>query len=151
MQAFDHDYVIEVIERLLRLDADATPSWGTMARDQMIGHLIRALQFSMGRGPKLADQSTWFRRWVFGPLILNGIVKIPKNLPLPKPAGESRANRPVTGDLETLHAVLEEYMSLVQAGELNPPRHAFLGDIGVDGWAKMHIRHFEHHLQQFGA
>ena len=54
-------------------------------------------------------------------------------------------------DTETLHAVLETYLELVQAGELVPRAHPVFGDIGVDGWANLHIAHFEHHLKQFGV
>jgi hypothetical protein len=150
MQALDHDYVNNLVDRLAQIGASAQPAWGRMTRDEMVTHLVRVVQYSMGKGPEFADHSTWFSRNVSAPLLLHGIISIPKNLPLPKPrAGEKPGAHPE--DLETLHAVLENYLSLVQAGELNPPPHPFLGNIGVDGWARLHVLHFEHHLKQFGG
>ncbi len=45
---------------------------------------------------------------------------------------------------------MEEYLAAVETGELRPAPHTLFGDIGIDGWARLHVRHFEHHLKQFG-
>ena len=149
MRTFDHDYVNEVIGRLDRLKPDAKPRWGVMSPGQMIGHLIFWMRYSMGKGPEYRFAGNWFTMRVVSPLMLNGWLPVPRNLkgiqsvpPLPDPP---------PGDSETLHAVLETYLNLVQSGELDPRRHPAFGDIGVDGWAKMHMVHFEHHLKQFGV
>ena len=149
MRTFDHDYVNEVIGRLGRLKPDAKPRWGAMSRDQMIGHLVFWVRYSMGKGPEYPFVGTWFSERVVAPLLLNGWLPIPRNLkgiqsdpPLPEPA---------PGDTETLHAVLETYLGQVQSGDLDTRLHPAFGDIGVDGWAKMHVVHFEHHLKQFGV
>lgn len=147
MRSFDHDYVDEVIARLEKIPADAKPAWGTMDKTRLIGHLILVVRFSMGRFGKAPDQSTWVTRNVLRPLLMLGIVRIPKNV---KVKGASRQPDGIV-DLETLHAVLEEYLQLVQADELVPPPHPMFGELGVDGWAWMHYRHFEHHLKQFGV
>lgn len=150
MRNFDHDFVEDVVRRLRTIPADAKPRWGTMSRDQLFGHLIMVMRYCMGRGPELPDKSTWVSRNLIRPLILNGLVPIPKNVRLPRPKSAPAPAEPA-GDLETLHAVLEEYLSAVETGQLHPPPHFFFGDLGVDGWAKMHVHHFEHHLKQFGA
>lgn len=130
------------------MPADARPAWGSLDRDRLVGHLIGAVRFSMGRLGTMPDRGTWLTKRVLKPLILNGVVRIPKNV---KMRGAARQPQGVMEDLETLHAVLEEYLQLVQADELTPPPHPLFGDLGVDGWAKMHLRHFEHHLRQFGV
>lgn len=144
MRPFDHDYVDEVIRRLGRLRPDAKPAWGTLTPPGMVQHLADSMRFSLGRAGDLPDQSNWFSRNLVAPLILNGIVRIPKNMKAP-----GYPKRSANDDIETLHALLEEYLGLVQAGELVPHRHPALGDLGVDGWAKLHYVHFEHHLRQF--
>lgn len=146
MRALDHDYVNELVTRLGKLEPDARPAWGRMTPDRMVGHLIGTVRYSMGRGPRLPFAGNWFSRKVLAPLILNGVLSIPKNVKVSRPENEPLP----AGDVETLHATLEDYLALVQTGELSPPHHPFFGDIGVDGWAKMHVRHFEHHLKQFG-
>ena len=145
MRPFDHDYVTDLVARLAKLKADAHPAWGTMSAPQMLGHLVATLRYSMGKGPVLPFVGNWATRRLLAPLILHGILPIPRNVTLPR----ADAPRPIA-DLETLHAALEEYLSRVHTGDLEPPHHPTFGDIGVDGWAKMHLRHFEHHLKQFG-
>ncbi|MBI4558851.1 MAG: DUF1569 domain-containing protein, partial [Candidatus Hydrogenedentes bacterium] len=42
-----------------------------------------------------------------------------------------------------------EYLAAVATGDMQPEPHPYFGDIGIDGWSKLHVRHFEHHLRQF--
>jgi hypothetical protein len=146
MRSLDHDYVTELIARLGRLRPDTKPAWGSLTPDRMVGHLTATVRYSMGRGSSLRTSGNWFLRHIVGPLVINGIVRVPRNVKTP-----ARDNQDFpSGDAETLHAVLEEYLTLVQSDELQPAPHPAFGDIGVDGWAKMHVVHFEHHLRQFG-
>ena len=149
MQHFDHDFVTNVVERLKALAESTHPSWGRLTPDGLICHLADTLRYSMGRGPTLIDRSTWFTRRILGPLVLHGLLPIPKNVKAAIPE-EGQEWRSPPSDLETLHALLEEYLTLVQAGELIPPPHPAFGNIGIDGWARMHVLHFAHHLRQFG-
>ena len=96
----------------------------------------------------MPDSSNWILRRIVGPLIMNEKLRMPRNL---KTAAATGAPPNVQDDLETLHAVLEEYLGVVQTGEFNSRTHPAFGDIGVDGWAKMHVVHFEHHMRQFGV
>lgn len=146
MKHFDHDYVAGVIQRLGAIVPDAKPAWGTLARGGLIQHLGDSVRYSMGRAGTVRDRSNWIMRKIVAPLILNGIIRIPKDMKAP-----AHSLRPARDDLETLQAVLDEYLGLVQAGALEPKPHPTFGDIGVDGWAKMHVVHFEHHFRQFGV
>ena len=150
MRSFDHDFVENILQRMSKIPADAKPAWGKMTRDELIGHMTMVMRYTLGKGPEMPDKSTWVSRNIIRHLILNGIVAIPQNVRLPKPKKPGEAPPP-TGDMETLHAVLEEYLSAAETGRLSPPPHFFFGDLGVDGWAKMHVLHFEHHLKQFGV
>jgi len=146
MRHFDHDYVEEAVERLRRLKPDTRPAWGRMTPAQMIEHLANATRYSMGRLGDLPDKSNWLLRHVMYPLLAYGIIRMPRNVVGPDYPKRSQGN-----DLETLHAVLEEYLALVQAGELEPKPHPAFGRIGIDGWATIHYLHFEHHMRQFGV
>jgi hypothetical protein len=144
-QHLDHDYVERLIKSLGRIKPEARPAWGKLTPAGMVQHLADTIRYSMGRAGDLPNASTWLSRRIAAPLILHGILRIPKNIKgfdysVPMPAA----------DIESLHAVLDEYLALVQAGELDPKPHPFFGDIGVDGWARLHVIHFEHHLRQFG-
>ena len=146
MRPLDHDYVNELVSRLSKLRPDAKPAWGSITPERMIGHLTMTVRYSMGRVPELDVRGNWFVRHLVRPLVLNGLLRIPKNLKVPDPGGQLFP----AGDAETFHAVLDEYLTLVQSDDLEPAPHPAFGHIGVDGWAKLHVVHFEHHLRQFG-
>ncbi|NUM54833.1 MAG: DUF1569 domain-containing protein [Candidatus Hydrogenedentes bacterium] len=148
MRTFDHDYVNDIIARLNRIKPGAKPVWGTMTPEQMIGHLAFWVRYSMGKGEALPFAGNWLTRNVIGPLTLSGWLPVPRNL---KVESKLSVPQPVPADTETFHAVLETYLELVQSGEIKPHAHPFFGDIGIDGWARMHVVHFEHHLRQFGV
>lgn len=149
MRTFDHDYANEVIARLDRLQRDSRPRWGAMTSHAMMGHLAYWVKYSMGKVPEVPFAGSWFTVHIAAPLLLNRWLPIPRNAKAPE-SSTGQGGAP-DADSETLHAVLETYLELVQAGELVPRAHPLFGDIGVDGWAKLHIAHFEHHLKQFGV
>lgn len=143
MHPFDHDYADEIVKRLSKIPPNAVPRWGKLTRDQLYAHLTNTLRYSMGRAGEPVNNSTWVSRNIIKPLILRGILRIPKNVKVPNLG-------PIPdGDLETLQAVLEEYLNLVQADELEPYPHSYFGALDVDDWARLHTVHFEHHLRQF--
>lgn len=145
MGEFDNYFVAEVVDRLNRLQPDDRPLRDGTPSSRVVPRLIVALKYTMGRQGELPDHGNWFTRRVLGPLVLAGLAPFPIRwtnwmLDHLAPATEF-------GDVETLHAVLEEYVNLVQADELTPRKHPFFGDIGIDGWAAFHVRHFEHYLR----
>lgn len=151
MKTFDHDYVQEISLRLDKIAPDAKPRWGSMTPSVMMDHLGKTVRYSMGKAPHLPVVGKWHVRNIIGPLMINGLIKLPKNAKMPRAARTAMEQTPVTGDAETLQAVMEEYLHAIATGDIDPPPHPVFGSIGVDGWAKFHIRHFEHHLTQFGV
>ena len=145
---FDRHYAEELVERLRALRSDTQPLWGSMTAAQLIPRLTQILRYSMARTEPLPFAGNWMTRRIMGPLVLRGLFPILKNLDLPQPNADTPGEGAVP--LETFHAVLEDYLGLVETGGLSPPHHPLFGDIGVDGWARMHVVHFEHHLKQFG-
>lgn len=144
---FDHDFVREAAERLSTLSQDATPVWGAMTPGQMIAHLRESVEYSMGLGPKVRIRTNWFARRILAPLYLNGLLPLPRNAE-GLHGGSGRAG--VGMDTEALWTVVDEYLGLVHTGEVDPAAHPRFGDIGVEGWGKLHVLHFEHHMRQFG-
>ena len=152
MRNFDHDYVELVLRRIQRIDSEATPAWGTLDRAKMIRHLAEMVRYSMGLAGDLPDVSTWFTRRIVAPLLMRGILSIPKNVKGPAEPDSAQLTEVFEPNPDKyLLRVLEEYLSHVQADEVNPKSHPLFGPIGIDGWAKMHMLHFEHHLRQFGV
>ncbi len=151
MQHLDSDYAERLLRRLGRIPADAAPKWGRLRKDTLIEHLIWVLLHSMGRSPQMTFTGNWLTTRILGPAILGGWLPIPKNLPIPAKLAAAGVTLREPGGMDTLRELLEEYLNLVQADELAPAPHPLFGDIGVDGWDRLHVRHFEHHLRQFGV
>jgi len=138
------------LERFQKIAPDAKPIWGTMTPAQMIGHLNGAVRYSMGYGPDIPFKGNWKTKYIFAPLILNGIKQIPRNIKVPRPKG-TKSFDPPTADLATLEASLGELLGKMDDGSFDPPYHPFFGTIGPNSWMKFHGVHLDHHLRQFGA
>jgi len=151
MHHFDGDYVEEVVDRLARIKRDAVPHWGHLRRDSLIEHLIWSMRHSMGRSRTIPCFGNCLSRYVWRPLIFAGALSLPKNMALPPHLAQQGLVSREPGDLETLQAILEEYLTLVQADELHPAPHPAYGRLDIDGWDRFHVLHFEHHLRQFGT
>ena len=151
MEHFDTDYMERLIARIGRIAPDTVPRWGVLRRDTLIEHLIWVVLHSMGRSNQMSFQGSWFSVHVMGPLLMHGLISIPKNIQIPKKLREEGVTMREPGDMDSLRHLLEEYLNLVQADELHPAPHPVFGDIGIDGWDRAHVLHFEHHLRQFGV
>lgn len=149
MAGLDRKYAAALGERLSRLPADAKPRWGRMNRSQLLGHLTATVRYSMGALPPLPSRANWKSRWIFRPLILYGLASIPRNVRLPGRQGADAALP--EGDLESLRRALDEYLDRRDAGALPAVMHPFFGKLSARAWARFHLRHFEHHLKQFGV
>lgn len=150
MQTFDYSYVDDLIRRLEALEPDSRPDDGRTSGGRMVAHLADAVRYTMGRAAVPAHNGSFFRRRIAGPLMMNGLLMLPRSLLRRIPDHNGDVPPGESADVETLHAVLDEYLGLVHTGELAPAPHPVFGDIGVDGWARLHVSHIEHHLGQFG-
>lgn len=151
MPKIDDAFTNNTAARFAALDADAKPQWGKLRGDQVVGHLISAFRYSMGDTPGvLPDMSNFVTRNMVGPLLLMGLLPIPKNIPLKDGKGRPMDAPIAEGDAETLREVMQEFRERLAAGTLNCAPHPVFGDIGPAGWDKMHYRHVRHHMRQFG-
>jgi len=143
-------YAENVTSRLAALSPDRQPEWGKMTVPQLHGHLTAVVRYSMGDGEAMPVRGNWRSKYIFRPLILNGVVKIPRNIKIPRPKGKPAPPMP-EGTLEDLVIAMARFneAQTEPSGPSHP--HPFFGHLGLAGWAKFHYRHFEHHLQQFGV
>lgn len=142
---FDRDYAEEIVRRLKALPPDRKPNWGKMAATDLVPHLTNTMLYTMGRRDKRPFIGNWATKRILGPLVLGGWIPVLKNIQ----AGPAAPPDATHFTLEDLQAALQDYMSAVETGALHPEPHPLFGEIGVDGWARMHVRHFEHHFKQF--
>lgn len=151
MQHFDQDFVQHIIELMATIPPDKKPVWGSMTKKELIEHFIWLMKHMLERSVKVPDCSTWFSRVILKPLILHRWIRFPKNMKLPNQLVAQGIHLREPGDMETLQALIEEYLAKVQNDELFPAPHPFLGHLTIDEWDRLHVVHFEHHLKQFSV
>jgi len=148
-QPLDASTLPKFKERLGNIAPDTKPSFGKLDPAGLMAHL--AVFVEMGNGKHQEKfignflTKTRFFRW----LALDVIpwpkgTKVPDSL-LPPARGDLEAER------QKLFAELDEFVANLRA---NPDRQVvnpIFGEVGLDVWARLHGRHFEHHLQQFGV
>jgi hypothetical protein len=145
--AFDETFTEETMGRMRRIAEESKPLWGVMNPGQMRAHLMTAIRYSLGKEPPSPPEGSWFLRTILAPLLINGWLKMPKNVDRPKLYDV----QPPSADIDALQAEMMEFLEKYGEGRLDPPPHPSLGDLGPNGWAKLHAVHIDHHLRQFGV
>jgi len=146
----NEQFANHILEQLATLAPDVRPQWGKMNRAQLFGHLRSVLQYAMGEGPAMEFRGNWNSRYLFRPMILHGLVAMPRNVRVPRPKGMKEHPQPPEATFEEFEAALGEYVRRHQAGEIAPQMHPFFGLMDRRDWARFHRAHFRHHLRQFG-
>lgn len=147
MIRYNRAFLDDAFRRLGSLAPDQAPHWGEMRPPQLFAHLATSLRYGLGKEEPQPDTGGFFGHWIAAPLILNGIIQRPKNVEAPS----MYDNAPPTATLDEARREAEEFLRRYEARDLDPPPHQYFGNIGLDGWAKLHVSHFEHHMRQFGV
>lgn len=151
MSALTADRIDSIITRLESIPDDREPEWGTLRKESLVRHLIWAMQGSMDLETQSKDQGNVVLKTLVKPLVLNGLLKLPKNVRFKDDSGAEVNTLVDEGGIEELRAEMNTFVQGVQAGTLETAPHPVFGDIGPKGWAKLHHQHFEHHFRQFGV
>ena len=137
-------------DRLNRLMPQHAPRWGGMTAAGTVAHLRCAIEMSLGEHA-IPDVSNVFTRHVikyfaiFTPMPWpKGGVKVPSEL-TPAPRGDFETER------EQLLQALRRFLQTAEADPKRTCRHPLFGDLKLRTWQRLHGRHLNHHLSQFGV
>ena len=149
------DERIPEIEKLLfkvktKIDADSPAQWGKMNAHQMIEHLGVTFVFSTGKFdiPYKGTDEDAKRNW-------EGFEKSDNPWKEVFPwinIGEPRPPRKATLD-ESKKSLFKSFYYYLEYSETNPQAihpHLAMGNLTVDQWRSVHVKHLQHHLRQFG-
>lgn len=136
--------------RIECIRADSKRQFGVMSPPEMLAHLSRSIEVSLGE-IEVSDGSTFFSRHM--------VRRIAFQTPLPWPKGKIKAPdslfhkeaTDVDAERERLVAAIERFL---KAAEREPQRktlHPFFGAFTLRYWQRAHGKHFNHHFEQFGA
>ncbi len=153
--ALPYDKKIPQLEKLLykigkNVQADTPAQWGKMNAHQMIEHLGLVLVLSTGKfdlpykGTEEAAKGYWdgFQAsenpWkdVF-PTTSFGDPKPPRNAT-------------IEASKAALQQTFKKYLAYCEANPAAINSHFYLGNLSVDQWRQVHVKHLQHHARQFG-
>jgi hypothetical protein len=141
----DADFRSRVVTRLAELKPDSAPRWGTMTADQMLWHVNQALSEAVGEIALPQEQ------WALPRPILKFAVL---NLPWGKNAPTRKAFV-ATGryDFDAERARCLRLIGAVAARGLDVawPLNAAFGRMTGREVSRLHAKHLNHHLTQFGV
>lgn len=138
----------EMIDRILKLNAENKPFWGKMSAAQMIAH---------SQAPfKVAFEELKLKRGMIG-ILFGGIAK--KRMLGPDPFGKNlptdksfKINGQPDFDKEK-NKLIEYVLRFAKAGHdgITKEAHPFFGKMKPEEWDTLMYKHLDHHLRQFGG
>ncbi len=149
MKQLDRSAVDELRERLGRIGPDSRPSFGRMRPEELMPHCRMLIELSLEEishpDVNAPLSKTFLFRWAVLALPWpKGKVKAPEGF-LPAPEGEMDAER------EKLIAAAGRFAEALERDPGRKTRSPLLGPLTLRDWGRLHAKHFEHHLRQFGA
>ena len=140
----DSNVLASVQARLNKLRPDSKPIWGRMTPDQMLWHLNQALGASLGRITAQMEPSP-MPRPLFRFLVLN--LPWPKNTPTNK-EWVARERHDFETELARCRALVADFAA--RPLEQRPAEHPMFGNMSCRQQSRLHAKHLNHHLRQFG-
>ena len=132
---------------LAGLAESSVAGWGRMGPQEMVEHLIWALEVSTGRVTVACHTPA------------EELPRLKRFLLSNRPSPREFMNPALTGELPPLrHPSLPAAKAALEAalsGFLDRPSeglqtHPVFGPLSHEEWHRMHYKHFHHHLEQFG-
>jgi hypothetical protein len=151
MRGLTEPFIDEVCAKLAGVAADAKPHWGKMTGADVVPHLIGTVRMSMGEIPAIGFNGNWFTMTLLKRIALTGLTLPPKNIKTYNDRGEEVEAIQSPGDVEALRAAMLDFIHRERGGTLTCCRHSLFGDIGPEGWSRIHVLHTKHHMKQFGV
>lgn len=135
-------------ERLAALRADSPRQWGKMSPATTMVHLCETFDLSLGVRTA-RDVSNWFTRNILFHLVFR-LMPMPRNIAIPAEFLPAEGT-----DFEAERQALGERIAkFLEALETTPDRVALnpgFGMLTLRQWSRVHGKHLDHHLRQFGV
>ena len=138
----------EISKRIEQLTSDTRGKWGKMDVAQMLAHLGNGLELTLG--DKKPPRS-WIGR------LVGGFVKASAFNDSPFPHNSPTDNSLRVIDAKNFMAEKTRVMALLARFKQNglpgitAHPHPFFGFLTPEEWGKLQYKHFNYHLEQFGA
>ena len=150
------DEKITQLEKLLykvytKVDVDAPATWGKMNAHQMVEHIGLVFVLSTGKFDlpykgTAEDATKYWKEFEAAPAPWQTVFPT-TSFGDPKPPRAATIEASKVG----LQKTFQKYLAYCEENPTAINSHFFLGNLTVDQWRQVHVKHVEHHLRQFGV
>ena len=140
----------KLIHRIQQLESNSKAKWGMMTVDEMLVHCTAGIQ--MGLGEISSKIRTTPLRGRITKILFLYLLPFPKSTPAPPEINITKKLK-IRSDFETARALLIteiKKLATIPDNYLFPP-HPIFHTLSKREWAKVTIKHLNHHLKQFGV
>ena len=136
----------ELVQRIERLEPDASPLWGKFTAPQMLAHLNNWMLMASGDLPT----REWYNILRRSPVkqVAIYLLPFPKGVPT---APELLAREPVEWSVERAELCRRVESFETRHRGRSFPAHPAFGILTPAAWGVLAYRHTDHHLRQFGV
>ncbi len=141
---------VEIAKLLTQLTPDQKPLWGKMTPQHMVEHLYKTFQASINEiGLKVYTEE---RKIPVVKRLFFGDRDIPKEFMNPAigPDLLKLEFEDMSTAIKELENVLNRYEKFFKADPAAKTIHPIFGQLDKSEWDSFHLKHFKHHLSQFG-
>jgi hypothetical protein len=134
------------MQRIEVIQPDAKPQWGKLNVAQMLAHCNRSVEISLGLITP-PSETNWFMRWIVKPYVV-GKRPFSKNSPTAKALvirEEKDFNTEKQKLIQNLKAAKERGVNAAWSPSVG------FGPMTGEEWGRLHYKHVDHHLMQFGG
>lgn len=145
---FNKENSEEFISRIYKLSAGSQANWGKMNVSQMLHHCQKPLEIATG---DLTPKTNRIIKFLFGKSAKKQLIRDPefkRNLPT-FPEAKIADRRVFETEKTRLISLIENFQAKGPAGLTKKP-HPFFGELSVEEWDTLQVKHLDHHLRQFG-
>jgi hypothetical protein len=137
------------IGRVNALKPDAPARWGRLSAVQMVAHLRKSIEVSLGEVP-VRDRGTLLTRTVLRWYLMGF-----RDWPRAKLQAPPELLAADTQDFEEEIRRLKDAIGRFVAARMNAPDtilvHPRFGPMTIEAFARLHGKHMDHHFTQFGV
>ena len=149
IQLFTRETAPIFVDRIEKIGPGTKPLWGSMDSTQLMRHLSRSFEISLGE-VEVQDQSSWFSRNVLWYLFFYVFTTWPKGIKAPavftpEPEGDFEKEK------QTLLDSIERFLTALEQEPERKEISPLMGPISLRDFSRIHGVHLAHHLRQFGA
>ncbi len=149
---FDSSLVGDTKQRIMELDHQSRPLWGSMTVAQTLAHCTSGFEMAMGvLNPKRAPFPGNFIGLLIKPLVFGNDKPMRRNSPSsPELFSADQAQCHFERERDCLIAAIDRFANEGAACCSQHP-HPFFGRLKPQQWAILMYKHIDHHLRQFGV